>query len=131
MHIDKNYRNSEYTMKTDNENRILLEKCEENDLGGDNKSRRSLLFLVSMSAQGSKLSHTRGSVFIGHSPVDMLTSLLNHQSSQLFMRGKLRAKHYVRPAHVKAGFKCVNRNCIDNIMYRKAVPGIDNWQKNF
>ena len=30
------------------------------------------------------------------------------------MRGKLRAKHYVRPAHVKAGFKCINRRCIDN-----------------
>ena len=31
---------------------------------------------------------------------------LTHQSSKLFMRGKLspRAKHYVRPAHVKAGY---------------------------
>ena len=40
----------------------------------------------------------------------MLSYLLTYQSSKLFMRGKLRAKHYV-----KAGFKCINRHCIDNI----------------
>ena len=34
------------------------------------------------------------------------------------------AKHNVRPAHVKAGFKGVIRHYIDNI-YRKAIPGID------
>ena len=45
------------------------------------------------------------------------------------MRGKFRAEHYVRPAHVKAGFKWVNRHCIDN-MYMKAVPGIDNSHRD-
>ena len=49
----------------------------------------------------------------------MLPLLLTHQSSKLFMRGKLRAKHCVCPAHVKAGFKGVNRHRIDNI-YRNA-----------
>ena len=53
--------------------------------------------------------------------------LISHQicSCNLLMRGKLSAKHYVRPAHVKAGFKWVNRLCVDN-MYRKAVPCINN-----
>ena len=49
------------------------------------------------------------SVFIGHSPVDRsyksCLKILTHHSSNLLMRGKLSVKHYVRPAHVKAGFK--------------------------
>ena len=40
------------------------------------------------------------------------------------MCGKLKAIHYVRPAHVKAGFRGVIRHCIDNI-YRKGNPGTD------
>ena len=33
MHIDKNNPKLEYTMGTENENRILIETCEEKDLG--------------------------------------------------------------------------------------------------
>ena len=57
----------------------------------------------------SKNIHTSSSVFIGHSPVDRsyksCLKLLTHHSSNLLMRGKLSVKHYVSPAHVKAGFK--------------------------
>ena len=55
----------------------------------------------------------------------LIQVVLTFDSSNLFMRGKLRAKDFVRPAHVKAGFKCVKRHCIDN-MYMKAVRGIGN-----
>ena len=33
MHIGKHNPNLEYTMRTDNENRIVSETCEENNLG--------------------------------------------------------------------------------------------------
>ena len=48
--------------------------------------------------------------------------LSTHHSSKLLICRKLRAKHYRRPAHVKAGFRGVIRHYIDNI-YRKAMPG--------
>ena len=60
---------------------------------------------------GSNKVSSSSSVFIGLSPVDRSykSCLLTHHSSNLLMRGKLSgklsAKHYVRPAHVKAGFK--------------------------